>query len=291
MYTIKCPTCKKKFEGNVRSKFCSRECTAASQRKTAKIPKICGVCKKKFEIGRNNQYQRFCSKRCGRTNIRNEAELRKSKRPKRKCEVCKADITKMRAKSFCSKECSNKAKTKVKVKTKCAYCNKKFLHRKSSKRKFCSWLCGCAGKRPPIRETGPTKIEKTLKSIIKSLGLTHKTEHVVTRDKGRRYVLDVALVHLKLDLEADGNYFHCNYCCLCTTSKGKGKRCDACGLERRNNRQEASLVSDVKRDRFMEKMGWKVVRFTETELKFEIEKVRALVKRAVRMAKHRLTRC
>ena len=275
MKRTKCKVCKGKLEGK-QTLYCSRKCQGLDQRKPKWINKICGFCRKKFRIGRNNPGQRFCSKRCGYANIRaNQAK----RSPVRYCKCGKP--IKTRSKEFCSVKCHNETQSR-KIKGTCGYCHKTFLFRKSARRKFCSWSCGNLGKGPPVRKSGPTTIELKLQKMCASLAINYKPEYPIRKVEGHRYVLDIAIKHLKINVEADGNYYHCNYCCRCKKPRGKNGSCKRCGKAKRNKYQEQTFISDGKRDKFLRDKGWLVLRFTETEIKENYSRVKKKIRIAVR---------
>ncbi len=66
LYVKVCQECGKRYEGQIKSTFCSRACRnsyyARSDMLEAKRPKVCEVCSKKFMAFRSNA--RYCSRKC-----------------------------------------------------------------------------------------------------------------------------------------------------------------------------------------------------------------------------------
>lgn len=136
MTTAICPQCGTPFEvTNLRKKFCSRACVAASKKKPP-VFNTCEICGVEFETNRFDLERgmgRFCSRRC-----KNIAQERKKVR---NCEHCGRQFIARDSenKRYCSYRCS--AHSRIKYKT-CPICGKRFVADKGKDNKtYCSLTC------------------------------------------------------------------------------------------------------------------------------------------------------
>lgn len=289
MPTITCNQCGKEFKTrSTKVKFCSHKCYAESRKVINNF--TCNFCGKIFHRRTNNDRRTkhiFCSKKCS-----DESKRKVFPKP---CQYCGKIFTPINKKmSFCSRTCYESSRTNITIKT-CIGCHKTFTVKTSiaHRYKYCSLECkrknsgniikNCkrCGKpfvykscdiqrhlyrhycseecrRPPIiikcancgKEirkvpsenrkfccfacyrsfTGETSIETKMREALTRLGLTYIQEYGIGR-----YSIDFALVNQKIAIEADGNFWH-------------------------------DPIKDKRKDGTLNRYGWTVVRFTETEI-------------------------
>ena len=92
-----------------------------------------------------------------------------------------------------------------------------------------------------------TAIHCRLRETLASLGLCPAEEYRVGR-----FSIDCAFPQLKLAIEADGDFFHCH--------PGLYPNGPTCPIQRRN------FKNDKAKNAFLQKAGWTVLRFWETEI-------------------------
>lgn len=106
----------------------------------------------------------------------------------------------------------------------------------AEKSRYCSYVCAGVGKQlAQSTRRKPTKIEVAMHTALTAQGIAYQPQYVVGR-----CILDIALPEYRLGIECDGDYWH--------NRPGEKKR-------------------DKARDKRLKKLGWHIVRFTETEIK------------------------
>ena len=209
--------------------------------------------------------RKYCSLEC----------YRKSKHPQRKtgkimkCEWCGKEIYKpkssIRRHNFCSKNCANKWQSRNKKIFICKVCGKTFKLSKSSAEQegrnptYCSIACRekdpeymghINGNLAQQNKKGLNKLELAGRKILQDLGIEFK-EQVLMFNK---FLVDVLLKNKKIIIQWDGIYWH---------SKPKRKQLDK------------------SQDAYMKKCGYKVLRFTDKDIKNNIQKVYENLKRTI----------
>jgi len=227
----------------------------------------CLGCGKIVKLRRPKDKLKYCSLEC----------WRHSKHPQRKtgkivkCEWCGKEVYKQRfhlkyKHHFCSKECANKWQARNKVEFLCKICGKKFRWSKSRIKQanptHCSIRCrnkdkewiknACIrGNLVQQHKKGLNKLELAGRKILQDLGLSFD-EQVLMFNK---FLVDVLLRDKPIIIQWDGIYWH---------NKPKRKRLDK------------------SQDAYLTKCGYRVLRFTDEDIKNNKEGVYANIKRAIR---------
>ncbi|MHB1418468.1 MAG: endonuclease domain-containing protein [Bacillota bacterium] len=254
MHTYLCSFCGKEFVSRKLKRgakiFCSNECYHAS---TRKIPDaVCEQCGITFSPGTGSSRwnRRWCGWDC-------YSKSRAAELVEKICPVC-AKLFKV-SKSIehrytvCSRDCRTAATKYVT----CERCGKIFRAEKRLNRHFCSEecrrppvlihcdICGKEFRSPPSQSStrrfcsfrcyrlsiGETSIETKTKESLSRLDIAFEWEKPIGR-----YLIDFALTDLRVALEVDGHYWH------------------------------RGLRDEGKRDAFLVKYGWRVIRITEDEI-------------------------
>lgn len=235
-----CPTCGKIFqlrqnEIDAGRRCCSSVCAGVAQK--PRIERTCIHCGKSFTIAQYDADRgkgQFCSKRC-RASFQNRTGF-----IDKICPQCHRAFTIKPGRHFqkyCSPECATTAIT-TRVKKCCDICGKTYEVKVSiaDKSHYCSYECnGVAQQLAQSTRKKPTKIETTIDAELTARNISHKSQFVVGK-----CILDFALPEYRLGIECDGDYWH----------------------NRPNERQR-----DKARDKRLKKLGWTILRFTETEIK------------------------
>lgn len=201
--------------------------------------KQCAFCFKDMKVlPYQDKSKKYCSVQC----------LRSAKHTflSKKCKHCNKNmegtISYIKNKKYCSFRCRVEANTFTrKITVHCEICGKPFIVRectiKTGRGRFCSYKCRNIWIISTIKSKGckNTSIERAIESELIKSGIPHKKSvpipHVGVAD---------FLVHEKLILECDGDYWH-------SSEKCKQK--------------------DFNRDFIARFLGYHTVRFTETEIK------------------------
>lgn len=246
-------------------KYCSAKCNSFARRK--RVKKICRTCKVGFEVRVcESERSKFCSIKCQKSSL-TKPKIQKS------CLICRRIFEVFpynKAKKYCSKKCNGLGAT-VRIEKECFGCKTNFdvLPSLSKRRKFCSLECrfdyhkkrrtkkkclNCEKEitiRPSTAKEkkycsrhcyytsasrNETNLEKILRLALESANITHEKQFRI----GRHYV-DFAIPSKRLAIEADGEYWH------------------------------RDTERDAKRDMVIKFQGWRVMRFTGTEIKKNIE--------------------
>ena len=114
-----------------------------------------------------------------------------------------------------------------------------------------------------IWRSGLTDIEQILLDGLKKLGYKEDEDFVVQYPvEGRKYVLDFAFLKEKIDIEADGEYWH--------------EKCKLPG-------------EDEERDNFLKSKGWTVLRFKGKAIKNDLSGVLKNIKSTVSRLRYTLS--
>ncbi len=229
----------------------------------------CFGCGKKVTERRPSNNLKYCSLECYRDSDRPQRKSGKTI----KCEMCgkkkyKPKSQLKRKNHFCSIACANKYQGRNKVSFTCKICNKKFRLSKSlaeqegRKVTYCSMACrgkdtefmrncGLSSTIKQQKNKGLNKLEMKGREILTDIGIEFE-EQVLMFDK---FLVDVLIPSKKLIIQWDGVYWHT-----------KPKR----------------MLLDKSQDAYFKKSGYKVLRVTDKEIKNNIGKVYANIKRAIR---------
>ncbi len=231
-----CETCDKEFEtvpsaiNRGGGKFCSVECRARS--KDTHIEKICAQCGNTFRARRAESEQgraRYCSDKC-----RSDAHR---KRRVFQCGQCGNDVDVPQCRNemkFCSYECLEEWRQIAQRRaSECKKCGKAFTvvanRIKEGRGKFCSHKCY-------LEYKGETSIERLIRE---ELNLHPELEYQPQVRIGR-YRVDFLIVNRNCVIECDGNYWH---------------------------KFVQVILRDRKKDEYFKSMGYRVFRFTESEIR------------------------
>jgi very-short-patch-repair endonuclease/ribosomal protein L33 len=235
---------------------------------------ICKGCGKKV-TKRMPAGRKYCSLECYRNSLRPQSKNGEYKI----CEWCgkryyvpKGRINKSR---FCSRDCANKWQARNKIEFVCPVCGKKFYWSKSRLKqevpKYCSVECRdkdpnykghILGNLAQLKNKGLNKLEKAGKDILNEIGINYQ-EQVLIEDK---FLVDVFIPSIKLIIQWDGDYWH-----------GYGK-----DITEVDNRVSKRMKLDISQDVYMNKCGYKVIRFWEHEVYNERNVVIENIKSAIR---------
>ena len=274
-----CITCGKSFQitqtKRKSAKFCSIECKFNNHR----IEKKCKFCGKMFKVIKSRSERKYCSHKCSEKDFK--------KRILKICGICgtKFEVQRYNTNAkYCSIKCRNKGISKKmkgvflgrknprfkggKTKKKCAYCEKIFevFPYRNHTAKHCGIKCSkldtsketrekIAKSIRKLQEENPmlhpnyilsqkgheTKIEKMVKEELMRRSLTPKIQY-----KLASYWLDLAFPEYKIAIECDGDYWHS---------------------------KPIQIRKDEEREEKIKKMGWKLMRFKETEILKNVEYV------------------
>lgn len=228
----------------------------------------CLGCGKVVRLRRPKNKLKYCSVDC----------YRKSRHPQNKkgeivkCEWCGKEIYKPKSllnhkHHFCSLECANKWQGRNKIEFTCKVCGKKFRLSKSVVESegrnptYCSIKCrnkdeewienACIkGNLAQQNKKGLNKLELAGRGILQELGLGFE-EQILMFDK---FLVDVLLENKPIVIQWDGEYWH---------NKPKRKKLDK------------------SQDAYLRKCGYKVLRFTDKDIKENKRKVYDDIKRAI----------
>jgi very-short-patch-repair endonuclease len=222
----------------------------------------CIGCGKEVELRRAENKTNYCSINC----------YRSSKRPNRKtgkeicCEYCGASVYKpkgqLKKNNFCSTDCANKWQGRNKIEFICKVCGEKFTWSKSrGEAKYCSIECrnksedwkinACIqGNLVQQNKKGLNKLELAGRKILQNLGIKFN-EQVLMFNK---FLVDVLIKDKPIIIQWDGEYWH---------NKPKRKQLDE------------------SQDAYLNKCGYKVLRFTDREIRNNRQKVYDNIQRAI----------
>lgn len=259
-----CPYCHKSFS-NKKRQFCSRDCRNASLRK--RISLVCPCCSKNFEIWPYlKRKTNFCSTACYHQATKTSQI--------RICRVCKKEFkatgTQIRNNFgiFCSSTCQNKTNMEKRRSISCWQCGKQIIKPPSVAKytRFCSKnchdtymrdyvtrICNNCGKefQLPTWETnkgkgmfcsrycyvhhnGESSIEVTMRQALEKLKINFQQEV-----KFGRYHADFVLPERKIVIECD-SYWH---------------------------ESEYARKRDRRKDIFLKKLGYRIFRFSDKQIK------------------------
>lgn len=214
-----------------KTNYCSVDCYYRSTK--TRIIKICPECGKIFEalICKTNRGQVIhCSQDCYDRSLVSHRKIQT-------CNQCGKIFTRALSlsikypKAFCSKKCCDDS-VRVYVSITCVNCQKIIKIPQSTinrgKGRFCSWYCYTHFK-------GETSIEKLVRIQLQKTKIPFEQEVKIGK-----YHADFLITSSKMVIECDGDYWH--------------------GLPQ-------AIKKDATRSMFLKQKGYKVVHFSETEIK------------------------
>jgi len=288
-----CVTCGSPFQiteaRKKTAKFCSVECKLKGHR----IGKECRFCGKTFEVIKGKEERKYCSHKCSEEDFK--------KRILKTCEICGTGFEVQQYATnakYCSIKCRNKGISKKmkgaflgnksptfkggKTKKKCACCGKIFevFFYRNHTAKHCSIKCSKLDTSKETREKIANSVRRVQKEnpmlhpnyILSQKGHETKIEKLVKEELIRRnltpkiqyklasYWLDFAFPKCKIAIECDGNYWHS---------------------------KPTQIRKDGEKEEKIKKMGWKLLRFKETEILKNVEYVGDKIELALKQNENR----
>jgi len=282
IYPIKyCKHCNKQFKRKKRPNgdmecywefmkrtFCNPSCAMKYRVGVDKVKYVCKRCGKKFidyASNRKGSKNIFCSPKCSSIYRFKDKSI---------CSICGKKV-RLSRNVFCSRECRGKSQRKGSIVT-CQICNKKYylpLNRiVKTKIFYCSRKCRkldydklCEKMRMRLREmrlsNGETLPERIVREILESQDVCFEKEKKIGR-----YFIDFYISNIKLCIEVDGDYWHGN--------KNTNKYI-------KNINQEYAIKRDLEKKKFLEKNGYKLLRFWEYDIKNNRGDVYDNIKKAI----------
>jgi intein/homing endonuclease len=247
---VECSHCKSTFpKTSSQKKYCSEECSYEAKKKRVRIK--CKQCNSEIEKTPSDD-QKFCNKVCYEKYVKENGVLfekqfgedhpRYKGKDNHKCKKCgeKFEAYESESKKYCSKKCywndrsENPSKFNQNRISEWAERNSKEhkkAGRKGAKVTFDKLASG----------EEKTSIEEAVEKVLQNIGTDFVYEHPIT-ENGNELVtsIDFAIPERKIAIYCDGDYWH--------SSEKVKKR-------------------DKKINRKLEDMGWKVVRYTGTEIR------------------------
>jgi very-short-patch-repair endonuclease len=241
------------------AKYCSIKCKAED----SKILSECKNCGKTF-WRRSRGKCSFCSRECS-------SEYKK-KGKVIECEWCHKLSYKPKSlydnvkTHFCSLECANNYQKKCKLKLICKTCKKEFyVSRSKEERIYCSVACRNLDKDwvqstslkanlTQLNKKGLNKLELKGRKILEELGLVRDRDFMEQYLLFNKFIVDVWIPEKRLVVQWDGTYWH---------SQPRRKRLD------------------ISQDRYMNKSGINVLRFSDLQIKDNISDVCENIKKAM----------
>lgn len=259
MISVKCQACGKtvqKFPKDAkRSKyhFCSDKCRSASV-----VPVTCAHCKNTFYTsGYSYRMAKYCSTECKNASKREQWKTDKGAQVTMTCAQCGKEFrtrcTLKDKQEFCSRKCfhaSNRlikkgesnSKWKPKIRVVCHNCGKEFETYPSRKkrRKYCSRKCRVIGNLARLASGKRTGIEVAMAQALSQAKIRYNEQSVMFN----KFMVDFELPDHKIIVQCDGRYWH-----------------DRPDAKRRDKGQ----------DRYLAKAGYVVLRFSDAQIKSDIQ--------------------
>lgn len=235
------------------AKFCSKACKGIGSR----LPeKNCAVCGKKFKPVMGRSDQPCCSLACG--------HKYRAKGKDTCCEQCgkifyvpagRQDVAR-----FCSKKCADIWQGRNKILYTCETCGKQFKksasHENHGVIRYCSKNCAYKNESRINRliemnakqQAGnPNKLETAGYAILDKMGIKYEPQVLLAN----KFCVDALIKSHKIIIQFDGDYWHANPKKFPIPDK----------------RQKRRIALDKSQDAYLKKLGYKIVRFWEHEIK------------------------
>ncbi|CAB4143219.1 COG2852 Very-short-patch-repair endonuclease [uncultured Caudovirales phage] len=219
----------------------------------------CIVCSKKVE-GHFSSNRKYCSRKCFDTKRPN---MVKHEMKSNICKFCKNKFVSNREKQkYCSEICYQNFRNSTNIKIECSNCLKKFSVRKSrfekEQVKYCSIKCRNTSEdwiysniqknlNQAINKT-PNKLELAGRDILNEIGIEYQ-EQVLLCNK---FLVDVFIPNKNIVIQWDGDYWHGH------TSELRN------GIP--NKIQKKNISKDKAVTNYLNKAGYNVLRFWETDV-------------------------
>jgi len=247
---VECSYCNSTFpKTNSRKKYCSKECSYEAKKKRVRIK--CKQCSTEIEKTPNDD-QKFCSKECYKDYVKENGVLfekqfgedhpRYKGKSSYECEECgeKFEAYESKSRKYCSKECywNDRSKNPLKF-------NQNRINEWAEKNPKKHKKAGRKGAKVTFEKLASgeekTSIEEVVEKALQNIGTNFVYEHPIT-ENGNELVtsIDFAIPERKIAIYCDGDYWHSS---------------------------EKVEERDKNINRKLENMGWKVVRYTGTEIR------------------------
>lgn len=200
-----------------------------------------------------------------------------------KCDFCNKKIYQPKSQyekaknHFCSLKCANDFQKKKKIEFICRTCGKKFYRSPSwlngtKKGYYCSINCRNKDEKWKLKsytkanmvqqnKKGLNRLEQEGNSILEEIGVDFISQKLIAG----KFLVDIYIPVKNIVIQWDGNYWH-----------GKGLK-----YEEMDYRQQKRHNLDKSQDKYMKKMGIKVLRFWEDEVYKKRSEVIENIKRAI----------
>lgn len=225
---------------------------------------VCKYCQVPFEYTNKGKIRRFCSPACYHASMLGKDH---GGSVTHNCEACGNSFTVKRfyfnrvdgktRQRFCSRACAtlaiNDAHKKFELRN-CLTCGKSIYPKlnKGKLTEFCSRHCfGISGRAVhaiiAIQDAKqPTSIERLMRDALDRAGIIYEFQYPIYNSAGLKlYACDFAIPSARLIIECDGNYWHA---------------------------QPKVIASDKRKDGYLKSHGYNVLRFTETEIKQDVNR-------------------
>lgn len=287
---IKCKNCGISFYISKchigRRKYCSKQCMHEWIRRNSGSIRLCKTCGKKFYKKGNPLKTKtgiYCSRKC----------FIKTKKTGKliKCKTCDKEVYKQACflkknkNLFCNIKCAQKYQKRNQIEFICKICKNKFKLSKSRVQQreqdknevlYCSWECrlkdkehmklnSIRGNLAQFYKRGLNKLELEGRNILINLGLELNKdfkEQVLIKNK---FLVDIYIKNKNLIIQWDGDYWHGNPNLYNIFSKHQ--------IKRKGN--------DKGQNKYLEKCGYKILRFWEFDIKNNKGVVIENIKRAI----------
>lgn len=245
--TRTCERCGKTFRANPSAiargggRFCSRGCVS-----TGRPTLACQGCGVAFTVSPSLVHRQWCSAACRYRTTGWQDVLKPGKRTFRSCGICGAEIsgTISHPGRYCSRKCLGVANGRRQLgrdPTKwrtyiCVECGTPYVKQASlaSRTRYCSRSCRALWRNRRAHMARPTSIEIALRAALQAIGIEATPEY-----RAGRFLIDLALPDWLVAVEADGDYWHA---------------------------LPNIRAADARKDAYLTGAGWRVVRFTETQI-------------------------
>lgn len=243
-------------------KYCSRKCKGIASRCK---PRPCETCGKTFQPTYNTS-KRFCSAECRYAARKTGATV--------PCEICGTHIyipavrLAISKHYFCCVQHLNKWQARTKVEYTCRICGKPFRWSPSRSRqnevKYCS--LACRNRDPEVaqrlrtmnlrqQERKINRLERDGYALLNALGIEYQPQHLI----GGKFCVDAFVPVANTIIQFDGDYWHGN----------------PIQFPAPDARQTRRMILDKSQDAYMAACGYSVIRIWESDLRHNIETVKA----------------
>lgn len=222
-------------------RFCGRDCVS-----TGRPTLTCQGCGVAFTVSPSLAHRQWCSAACRYRTAGWQDVLKPGGRKGCVCEVCGVEFTVVLSHPgrYCSRKCLGVANGRrqtgrdpAKWQTyTCIECGTPYVKQASlaSRTRYCSRSCRALWRNRVAHTARPTSIETALRAALQAIGIEATPEY-----RAGRFLIDLALPEWKVAVEADGDYWHA---------------------------LPNIKASDARKDAYLTGAGWRVVRFTETQI-------------------------